>query len=297
MEKQDSRLPRGNNELIARRLFEGRQMVMATMHGKEQVIAPILESALGVSVIVPDGFDTDMFGTFSGEISRKLSPFQAALQKCKAACDFTGHDLAIASEGSFGPHPTIGFVAADEEILVLLDVKNNLEIRSKVVSTQTNFSGALFYDEKEALAFAQNAMFPSHALILKRDKDDYSEIIKGINNPSELASKLAHFLTSFGQVYLETDMRAMHNPSRMEVIREAAKELLINIHSICPNCCSPGFVISRSIPGLPCSWCGNPTPSTMAYIRSCRHCDYQIQEPLHDGKQQEDPMFCPFCNP
>ena len=83
-------------------LFRGRKLVIATMHGKEQVIAPVLQEALGVEMILTGSLNTDTFGTFSGEIPRELSPEAAALAKCNLAMQLTGCDLAVASEGSFG---------------------------------------------------------------------------------------------------------------------------------------------------------------------------------------------------
>jgi len=40
-------------------------VVLGTMHGKEQVIGPILTQELGVEVIVPIDFNTDQWGTFT----------------------------------------------------------------------------------------------------------------------------------------------------------------------------------------------------------------------------------------
>jgi hypothetical protein len=42
----------------------GRTIVLLTRHGKERVIAPMLESALGCRVERVDGFDTDQLGEF-----------------------------------------------------------------------------------------------------------------------------------------------------------------------------------------------------------------------------------------
>ena len=39
------------------------RVALGTMHGKAVVIAPPL-SALGIGVVVPEGLDTDRFGTF-----------------------------------------------------------------------------------------------------------------------------------------------------------------------------------------------------------------------------------------
>jgi hypothetical protein len=45
--------------------FENRTAIVATMHQKEQAIAPILQPPLGISITVPESFDTDTFGTFT----------------------------------------------------------------------------------------------------------------------------------------------------------------------------------------------------------------------------------------
>tara|TARA_B110000116_G_C16594769_1_gene472242 strand:+ start:294 stop:461 length:168 start_codon:yes stop_codon:yes gene_type:complete len=55
-------------------MFKGRPLIIATKHEKEKIIAPLLEDNLGgISFVNPD-FDTDMLGTFSGEVERKTDP-------------------------------------------------------------------------------------------------------------------------------------------------------------------------------------------------------------------------------
>ncbi|HSM26634.1 MAG TPA: hypothetical protein VK855_00855, partial [Thioalkalivibrio sp.] len=56
----------------------GRTLVLLTRHGKERVIAPMLESALGCRVDLVDGFDTDQLGTFTREIPRAGTQLEAA---------------------------------------------------------------------------------------------------------------------------------------------------------------------------------------------------------------------------
>jgi hypothetical protein len=90
-------------------MFKGRSLVIATKHEKEKVITPLLEEALGVVCFIPEGFDTDTLGTFTGEIERKLDPISTARQKCLMAMKVSNCDLGIASEGSFGPHPSLFF--------------------------------------------------------------------------------------------------------------------------------------------------------------------------------------------
>ena len=120
-------------------MFQDRKLIIVTKHEKEKAIAPFLEKSLGVSCFVNENFDTDILGTFTGEIERELDPIATARQKCLMAMELTNCDLGIASEGSFGPHPTIFFVSADDEFLIFIDKKNNLEIIARELSTATNF--------------------------------------------------------------------------------------------------------------------------------------------------------------
>ena len=121
-------------------IFNGRKVVIATKHQKEQVIGPALQEAFGMEYIVSEKLDTDLLGTFTGEVERVLTPVEAARQKCILALSECDADFAIGSEGSFGPHPTLYFLPADEEILLLVDRKRELEIVVKQVSMKTNYA-------------------------------------------------------------------------------------------------------------------------------------------------------------
>ncbi len=113
-------------------LFKNRRLVIATKHEKESVIAPLLEEALGVSCFIIEGFDTDSWGTFSGEVERKQDPIATARQKCLKAMELSNCELGVASEGSFGAHPSLFFTSADDEFLIFIDKKNNLhQVRSE----------------------------------------------------------------------------------------------------------------------------------------------------------------------
>jgi len=277
--------------------FAGRTLAIATMHGKEAIIGPILQSGLGVDCIVPDSFNTDIYGTFSGEIERTSDPVAAARLKCMAACEMTGCDMAVASEGSFGPHPTMVFVPCDDEILVFIDLKNNLEIKVRIISTETNFNGDLFHDWDSARKFADASLFPSHSLIIRKDKDNNDDTTKGISSWEELKSNFERHITQYGAAFLETDMRAMCNPTRRKVIEEATHKLLQTIKSTCPDCYKPGYDIKLARPGLPCSDCGAPTTSTYSFVYECVHCACRSEVKYPHGKNTEDPMYCNYCNP
>ena len=277
--------------------FEGRQLVIASMHQKEQVLQPLLEASLKVNVAVAAGLNTDLLGTFSGEVERIADPMSTARKKCELAMDLTGSDLAIASEGSFGAHPAAFFLPANEEWLLLIDRKHQLEIHARHLSTDTNFAAQEFSSLEELNVFASKVGFPSHGLILRRSKDELEGILKGITDPHQLRTAALQLLETQGAGYVETDMRAMFNPSRMQVIGETAQLLLQKLNSYCPSCQLPGFAIMAAEPGLPCSLCGTPSSAELAHLLICSHCQHQEKVLFPHGKQTEDPQYCQVCNP
>lgn len=280
-------------------LFKGRRLVIATMHGKEQVIAPILEEALGVEVVVPDisNFNTDMFGTFSGEIERTLDPVETARQKCIAACKAMNETLAVASEGSFGPHPALMFIPADEELILLRDTLNDIEIGTHITSTNTNFGGEEVHSWEALKTFATNAGFPKHGLILRDAKDSKKHICKGISSWSELENKFRDILSFKSSAFAETDMRAHLNPTRMKIIALATEKLVEKVKACCPSCGTPGFDDMDVKEGLPCSLCKLPTKSIRSLVYKCKKCNHSSEKLYPKGKTEEDPMFCDNCNP
>lgn len=50
--------------------YAGKRVALLTQHGKQQVLVPVLESALGCRVEHVMGYDTDRLGTFTRDITR-----------------------------------------------------------------------------------------------------------------------------------------------------------------------------------------------------------------------------------
>jgi hypothetical protein len=277
--------------------FSGRKLVIATKHEKEKVIGPLVENHLGADWFVDPTFDSDLLGTFSGEIERKDDALTTLKNKCLLAMEVSNCDLGIASEGSFGPHPTLFFGHADDELIVFIDKKNELEIYARELSTETNFGGAKIKNLNEAEEFAAKHGFPNHALIVKNQQEDFDYIQKGITNHPDLEIFVQECLSKYGTVYLETDMRAMYNPTRMKVIERATQKLIEKINSKCPECQTHGFSITEAKSGLPCEWCSSPTDSILFHLLTCQKCGFSDKQFYPHGKKFEDPMYCAFCNP
>lgn len=282
---------------MAHPLLSNRAIAIATMHGKEKVIGPILERSLNATPVVPDAINTDSFGTFSGEVERPDDPIAVARKKCLVAMQLTGLDMALSNEGSFGAHPMIPFIHADTEIVYLIDAKNKIELHTHLISTSTNFNGQTIKSKPELVDFAKEALFPSHGLIIRKSKDSFEGMEKGIRNWDQLISAFDKLINDNESVYIETDMRAMHNPSRQKVIGDTTLKLCELIGKHCPACGMPGYDIIDSEAGLPCGLCNMPTSGIKAYRYGCKYCNHQSIVEYPSGKKVQDPMYCNFCNP
>jgi sulfur carrier protein ThiS len=281
-------------------LFTNRVAVLATMHKKEQVIAPILEE-LGLKVIVPASFNTDIFGTFTREVKRSGTQIEAARIKALKVLEITGETIAVASEGSFAPHPGLPYISSNREIVIFIDKKNDLEIIGEEFSIDTNHSYKIITSVDEAYEFASKVGFPEHGLIVMYDENpkDSSEVFKGITSTEQLAEAVNFVLShsQTGNAHIETDMRAMYNPTRMKNIEKATRNLISKINSCCPQCSAPGFEITQRIQGLPCELCYAPTLLTKSVIYQCKKCGYKQEKLYPDGAEFADPGQCMYCNP
>ncbi|MFN9757507.1 MAG: DUF6671 family protein [Planctomycetota bacterium] len=276
--------------------LRGRHIAIATMHGKERAIAPALAARFGVHAVVPAGFDTDAFGTFTGEVARRGSPRDAARAKAAAALAATGLDAAIASEGTFGPHPAAPLLPLAAEFLLLVDARSGLEVEAEDVGTATNWAGAPVRDLAEAEAFGARVGFPDHQLVL-RVSGDPTATRRGIGNRDELAVAMADLLRRGGRVEASADMRADRNPTRMRAIARTAERLVERAAMPCPGCGWFGYGFVRAERGLPCEACGEPTELVRALVDGCARCAATTRRPRPDGAATADAGTCPQCNP
>ena len=290
------------NKLEDESCYKGSCIILPTKHAKSIAISPPFFKTLGASVIEYI-IDTDKLGTFSGEIERDGNALECARKKCEWSFNKLGHkvEFAIASEGSFGPHPFIPFLPCDHEILYFIDRRRDFHLHLSHISEKTNYRTATVKSLEELHRFAEQASFPSHALIMRpRNRDTKKSIIfKGLDTWQALedAFKECTQYSEEGTAWLETDMRAQFNPSRMKVIGELAMKLSHRLKTKCPGCNNPGWGQIRYEKGLICRYCGSETELVKSEIFGCVTCDYEENRDRADYKKEADPEECPYCNP
>ena len=273
------------------RLFAGQVALIATMHGKERALAPPLE-ALGLSVRVADGLDTDRFGAFTGEVARTGTMLDAARVKVRAAVSrHPDADWVLASEGAFGPSAAVPMLAEARELVLAWRASDDLEVRTLKVSFETNFAHIDDPAPGALDAFLERAGFPGHAVIVTAGG---TVLAKGVQDRAALNTIIAG---AADPVRIETDMRAHLNPTRMGEIARAAEDLAMRLASPCPACSAPGFGLARVERGLPCSACGSATDRVRAEIHACPACGHGARKTRADGLEAADPGECPVCNP
>ena len=277
--------------------FRRKVLHMVSRHQKQQYIEPVLASRLGFICKTVSEVDTDLLGTFSGEVARTLSPVACAREKCKRAREYVNDGYLLASEGSFGPHPTLGWVTAGEEWLLLYDIEEDAELIVRDITLDTCFLGKAIANEQQCLDFLQKVGFPNQRVIVKSSQEQPEIIFKNGSTPEEIVKIMHNMLNEKGNCYIETDMRAMFNPTRQRHLNKLAGLLADKLNSICPDCGWYGFSVTSVERGLPCSWCGTPTNSVSNEIYTCKRCNCNQNKKFPKGIQQEDPQYCNQCNP
>lgn len=275
--------------------------VVATMHGKTGVIAPALGPVLGTTPVTVPNLDTDAFGTFSRDIARRGTALEAA--RAKVAAAFARKPSArfgIASEGSFGPHPSAPWQAWAREWVLLVDRHTGQEFIGTDFGTATNYEHTVVTTPEEAQSFAARIGFPTHGVILCAcsgvEPAPLAGLLKDLRNGRALAAGVRSLLEKGDKVHIETDMRADRNPRRMAAIARAAAALAALYVTRCPACAARGFGPEEDVPGLPCRRCALATRVTRARRASCAMCRHVEEVPMLEPPYA-DPGRCDFCNP
>jgi hypothetical protein len=268
----------------------------ATQHEKEKILAPLFhEIGLFCEAAV---IDTDRFGTFAGEIERIGGVRETLRKKIRLAAERSAGRFFLASEGSFGPHPIIGFVKTDLESLLFWDRETNCEIYAEHLAQNPVHDERVFGPSDDFRTFLKEIDFPQHGVIV-HPQDLYQPIFKGLHAERAVAQAMldCFMISQNAKVVVAVDLRAHHNPTRQRAIKKAGVALIEKLNSLCPKCRYPGFAISRGVGGLICVDCGEPSRVAKAVVWSCVRCSHEEERPRPDGLTKIEPDECKICNP
>lgn len=281
----------------SKKAYLGLKASLLTQHGKESVICPQLLDSTGLEVVRVSNYDTDKLGNFTRDIPRHGSQLDAARKKARIGMELSGSLLGIASEGAFDNDPYTGMLPWNYELVVLIDDIRGIELIGFFGGVAQSASRKV--SSWDALsAFLSEAQFTTHQLVVRPDDAHHPECRKGIKDLESLRAAFdwATGLSIKGDAFVENDLRAHTNPTRMAYILKATQDLSQKMNSACPECRSPGFWITERINGLPCAHCGVPTNLPLANIWSCVQCNHKNEEVI-PNQIMADPSKCNFCNP
>lgn len=265
--------------------FRSRTFALLTKHGKEQIVAPILLEGLGAHLKHTSAFDTDELGTFAGEIPRILTPQEAARKKAELACELTGCEFGLGSEGSFDTGP-FGLGCFDYELLTCVCPAEGWVVTATALgpSAAREKSCQNWLDVERYL----EAVPKGQGLILRSG----GNLFKGLTTLEEVRLLGRDLPFPF---ILSYDLRAHQCPERRAQIANAARNLVERLLASCPQCRTPGFWPDRADAGLPCSGCHGPTNALRQRRAVCARCEYEQGYPSQSALA--DPALCPSCNP
>jgi len=271
---------------------------LGTMHHKAAAIEPPL-ARLGITLAVPEGLDTDRFGTFTAETPRAGTIEDAARAKARAAIAATGLSVGIGSEGAYGPHPLLQFLPIGREVLLWRNEETGQEVIERLTDEAPCFDHLTVFSADEATSFLARVGFPRTAVIVAKTGPGAPPLAKGLRerNAVDDAIRRALRLSVQGGAFLQTDMRAHLNPRRMETIGRLAERLAARLGTPCPACAAPGWGLLRAETGLPCAWCNGPTLLVKSEVHGCTLCKHEANRPRPNGPGTADPGHCPACNP
>ncbi len=277
------------------RPYAGRTIAFATMHGKERLAAEPFRELLGARVTVPKGLNTDLLGTFAGDIPRELSPIDAARVKARLGMHIDNTPLGLASEGTFAAAPWSPGVVENTELLLFIDDVLEIEV-AEVSRVMSPLPGPRSIRNMDAgLAFATRIGFPRQGIVLAADDGDGPTWRKDLRTTAELTRALDELLDTVNEVTIQPDCRAHACPSRAAHLRSLTTRLAQRLATPCPDCAAPGWGPIASERGLLCRDCGAPTALEAATVEGCARCSHRVRALV--AARTAGPEWCEHCNP
>jgi len=314
--------------------YRGQRVAVATLHGKAEALAPAL-GPLGLMLeAVP--LDTDALGTFAGDVERPGSAREVVVEKARRGMAMSGCALGIATEGSFGPDPLLGFLPRHEELLAFVDDVHGQVIVIEHFGHDTNWVSKPIAPGEDLMARLEPLLaavgLPTHAALVKPNRwlpsapraetataaETDAEagtgtapratdpapavrmpVTKGLSTAAAVLDAVERMAAASadGLARVEADLRAHMNPTRLRVIASLGEALRDRLATPCPDCGVPGFGRIHVDAGLPCELCGTPTDLVRAEVHGCSACACRVTQPRGDGRTTADAGHCPECNP
>ena len=269
-----------------------RRALLVSHHAKAEVLGPVWAQH-GWELAEVD-LDTDVLGTFSGDVPRRWPPLETARRKALLGRAHGDAPWLAASEGSVSADPFAPARASEIVVLVARSgepliagfaASEAVEVTSMRVMPDTR--------EEDIAATAQRGLRGGHHLMVSRP-DRRRRAIGALAVPDQVLSACCQ-LGRDAELLVQTDWRAHLCPSRRPLLEGAARDLLARFDTPCPSCGAPGFGPTEAIAGRRCASCERPTNEPRGYRWGCPWCHVVRERRSHDSPVPES--RCEWCNP
>ena len=276
-------------------VYAGCHAVLASKHDKLPLIGPVLGRHV-VLCVQAAAVDTDVLGTFTGEVPRPGTPWETAVAKARMGIAVAGTRLGLASEGTIGLATPLGLGVVATELVVLVDEERGIVVGESAVGHDLVTVSRTVTPGDDVEGLLVEVEVPPHHLIVVPAEGPPGPVFKavGVEDLDRAVATCAQ-ASPDGRARVETDLRAHVCPSRRPVIERAAVALGHRLARCCPTCRTPGWGRIGLEIGLPCDWCGREVGIVRAQVLGCAACPTREIEAA--GPVRADPGRCTNCNP
>lgn len=270
-----------------------KRALLVTKHGKQHLLAPVF-GVNGWNLEVAWA-DTDVLGTFSGDVPRRHSPLETVRRKAILGVGLGDAPWVVASEGTIrSAWPGLVY---DVELVVLASRDSRTLVVGRAVGygiRAVKFKVDSTTTEEEIIRRCADADLPRHHLLVAAP-DHRDAAIGALARVDDVLDACHRLVRPQGTLIVQTDLRAHLCPSRQPVIIDAAKDLMNRMSQECPRCNAAGFGETDLIPGRSCADCGSPTQAAIAQRWVCPTCGFDEDRPIKG--ESASPSHCSWCNP
>ncbi len=162
------------------------------MDKKGAIFAPLFHKYFSATIVESKKVDTDQLGTFSGEVKRNRDLRSVLRKKAMLGLEETELSFGIASEGSFGPHPSVPFIECNRETLIFIGLERDSEVFSHVISTENKAEYIEAENIDQIKTFLKRIHFGYQGVIVKPSHDyvESSDFIQDLRKLDETHVKI-----------------------------------------------------------------------------------------------------------
>lgn len=220
-------------ELALNSPYAGKVVILHSNEAKSVAIGPPLWERLRMSTL-EYVWNWGEATSSIHETCREEDVVSRARQKCDVVIERLGDkvEFVIATEGAILFDSRVPFPRRHLEVIYFIDRPHGFHLHMSRSSTLTNYARGEVRSLEDLFAFAKQAKFPSHSLLIGPNccscareypvqVNRYDDLVEAFTSSMSLSPDRS--------VWVETDMRAWANPSRMRIIRELGSLLALHL--------------------------------------------------------------------